>query len=215
MSAIIACDRRPMADESVTTAPRFQRALSAFWNYIESDDPVQRACNVVAIIVVSNQPLYPLYVRYLAAPDNGVSMLTFLSTPLFAAVPAIARRYPTAGLAALPVIGLANGIVATLALGTPAGIELFIIPCVLIAVLVQSVATRLLILSATTIALCAYTAIWFLMGEPLHRFTLEQYVSLYRLNLFSVAGLTLYATISLILARRKRKYYERTSIAPK
>lgn len=193
-----------MADRRTQAAELFHRALAAFAGYVASPDPVQRACNVIAMIIVCNQPFYPLYVRYLAAPDNGVSCLTFLSTPFFAAVPAIARRWPAAGLAALPAIGMANGAIATLALGRPAGVELFIIPCVLIALLAQNFAFRVPVAFATIFALLSFALVWIFMGEPLHVFTADQYTNLYRLNLFSVAGLTMYAVVTLLIARRAR-----------
>jgi hypothetical protein len=179
----------------------WQRLCGAVGTYVHSPDPVQRSCNTIALLVASNQPFYPLYIRYLVGNDGGVSLLTLLSTPFFVAVPALARRAHTLGLAALPVVGLVNGMIATLAFGRQAGIELFAIPCMVIAAAGTWRGSRLVLL-LSTIALLLYFAVFSAMSTPLHNFTPGEIESLYRLNMFSVAGLTLYIAYSLGTALR-------------
>jgi hypothetical protein len=64
-----------------------------------------------------------------------VAYWTFLPTPFFACVPVVARRNAVAVRNLLPLIGIANGILSTKAPGVASGVELFLIPCRLIACL--------------------------------------------------------------------------------
>lgn len=148
----------------------YRRAANALSRYVDNPDPLVRACNVIALLVVSNQPFYPFYVRYLAADDGGLSFLTLLSTPMFAAIPLIARYFPVAGIAALPVTGLLNGMLATWALGSRAGVELFVVPCIAIAILAASRKSAPLVLGATLAALGAYALVFGLYGDGLKSF---------------------------------------------
>ena len=179
----------------------WRRLYATVAAYAHSPGPLQRSCNSIALLVASNQPFYPFYIRYLVGNDGGVSFLTLLSTPLFIAIPAIARRAPGMGLAALPVIGLANAMVATIAFGREAGIELFAIPCILIAAATTLRGPRLVpLLSA--LALVVYFAVFAAIQNPLHPFSPAETASLYRLNMFSVAGLTVYIAYSFASALR-------------
>jgi hypothetical protein len=159
-------------------------------------DPVTAACGRIALLVASSQPLYPFYVRWLVGGDWRVAFWTFLSTPFFAAVPLLARRRPAAARALLPATGIANGIVSAKAFGTASAVELFLIPCALIAALACSGWVRIALLAATAGAAllhCCY-------GAPLGRFDAEQ--SFRALNLYSVAVLTAVILWQLIRARR-------------
>jgi hypothetical protein len=62
-------------------------------------DPTTAACNRIALLVAINQPIYPFYLLWLVGGDWLTSCWTFLSTPMFAAVPALARRHSVAGRA--------------------------------------------------------------------------------------------------------------------
>ena len=68
-------------------------------------DPRVASCNPIALLVASNQPFYPLYVYFTVSPHIAPTLLTFLSTPFFVAVPALSRRSPVFGRALLPLTG--------------------------------------------------------------------------------------------------------------
>jgi hypothetical protein len=101
--------------------------------YVAHGDPLVRACNVVALVVAANQPFYPLYVLWLVGHGVAATLLTFLSTPFFVAVPLLARHSPRWSRAMLVLAGMANTIVVTAIFGQASGVELFLMPCVLIA----------------------------------------------------------------------------------
>ena len=71
--------------------------------YVAAPNPLTRANNVLALLVASNQPFYPFYVRFMAGPDGGATFLTLLTTPLFLVVPLMSRRSPRLALASVPV----------------------------------------------------------------------------------------------------------------
>ena len=73
----------------MTEIRRLSAAVAA---YARADDPLAAATNFIALCVVGNQPFYPLYVWWVVGDDGWVSFLTFLSTPFFLIIPAIARR---------------------------------------------------------------------------------------------------------------------------
>ena len=100
--------------------------------YADNRDPLAAAGNRVALLVAVNQPFYPIYVAWLVG-NAWPTLLTFLSTPLFLAVPAVARRSPQAGRALLVLAGVANTMLAAKAVGVASGVEAFLAPCVVLA----------------------------------------------------------------------------------
>lgn len=96
----------------------FMRFVRHIWDrvaaYAAHDDPMVAACNLVALVVASNQPFYPLYVYWAVSDHVWPTFLTFLSTPFFLAVPAVARRYSKTGRALLPLAGIGNTILSAL-----------------------------------------------------------------------------------------------------
>jgi hypothetical protein len=169
-------------------------------DYAAHPDPLAAACNRIALLVASNQPFYPLYLWWIVGGDWKVSCWTFLSTPFFAAVPAIARRNPLAGRAMLPLTGIANGILSTKAFGEASGVELFLIPCGLIVCL----AFRRSELWVATVLLVATIGAGLLHGHygvPLGRFEASEYAHFLRLNAMSVIALSAMIIWSLSRAR--------------
>ena len=174
--------------------------LRRIGDYAAHPDPQAAACNRIALVVAWNQPFYPLYLWWLVGGDWWVSVWTFLSTPFFAGVPIVARRNALAGRALLPLTGIANALLSTKAFGQASGVELFLIPCMLIALLAfrrseQRVAVALS--GATAIAVWAHGH----YGAPLGRFDASQYADFQRLNATSVAALSAVILWSLIRAR--------------
>ena len=172
-------------------------------DYTAHPDPLTSACNRIALLVAGNQPLYPLYVLWLVGGDWWVSGWTFLSTPFFAAIPAVARRNTLAGRAMLPLTGIANGMLSAKAFGTSSGVDLFLVPCVVIALLGFHRRER-----GATVMLLAVAALSLFLhghyGAPLGRFTTVEYAHFRRINAYSVAGLSLAVLWLLSRARAGR-----------
>lgn len=165
-------------------------------DYAEHDDPLTAACNRIALLVASNQPFYPLYIWWVVGGDWIVACWTFLSTPFFAAAPAIARHNARLGRTTLVLASVGNAMVGAKAFGEASGVELFLIPCGLVALLgFRQNDWRLsaILLTATAAAALAHGA----YGAPLGTFDEAQYARFLRLNASSVAAITIVIAWSL------------------
>jgi hypothetical protein len=169
---------------------------SAVRAYIAHPDPLVSAGNLIAIVVAWNQPFYPLYLYFVVGPDIGVSFLTFLSTPFFVAVPAVARRHPLLGRALLPVAGIANTIISAKAFGEASGVEMFLAPCVTIAALSFRRSERWVMLALVGVGLATYLCLHGRYGAPLHLYRAEEYARFFGLNAFSVLTLAAFVGIT-------------------
>ena len=180
--------------------------LRAAWrwiaDYARADDPLTSVCNTLALVVVGNQPFYPLYVWWFVGDDGYVSFLTFLSTPFFAAVPALGRRWPVAGRALLPFAGLANTCMCARIFGQVSGVEAFYAPCLTIAALCFRARESAWMLGTIGAGLLAFTLSRAMPGAPLHYFTPEQYAGFVSMNAWSVAMLTVLAAYKFGVARQ-------------
>jgi hypothetical protein len=162
-------------------------------------DPTTAACNRIALLVAINQPIYPLYLLWLVGGDWPTSCWTFLSTPMFASVPAVARRNAVAGRALLPIAGLFNGIVSAKAFGEASGVEYFLLVCLLITLLAFRDAVRTAGALLAAIALTALAHGHY--GTPLGHFTAEEYARFRHVNLYSVIALCIFVLWSLYPSR--------------
>ena len=175
--------------------PSVRGLLSALAAYRSSDDPLTAATNLIALCVAGNQPFYPLYVWWAVGDDGWVSFLTLLSTPFFLAVPAVCHRFPTAGRAMLPIVGVANTFLSAKAFGAPSGVELFLCPCAMIAGMSLRASERKTMLTIIGFALIAFVLGRRGLGAPLHVFSGKEYSHFLSLNAWSVAGLTAFAAL--------------------
>lgn len=177
-------------------------SLSSLWqsikDYAAHDDPLVATANLIALVVVSNQPFYPLYLYWLVGPEISPSFWLFLSTPFFATVPALARLNPIAGRALLPLAGIANTVLSAKVFGVASGVEMFLIPCVLIGFVVFRPSERVIGLVIAALAFLAFTVLHGRYGAPVHVYTPDQYASFARLNATSVGTLT--AFVGLLVA---------------
>jgi len=173
----------------------FKALYRALAVYCRSDDPLAAAGNVIALCVVGNQPFYPLYVWWIVGDDGGASLVTFLSTPFFLAVPAVARRSSLAGRAMLPIVGIANTVLSAKAFGVASGVELFLCPCAMIAGMALRAQERRIMLVTVGLAIAAFALGGDRLGASLHVFSPEQYVRFLSLNAWSVAGLTAFVAL--------------------
>ena len=90
-SATIAC-ARPHRLGTPVRSGTIGQVWKAAKAYFVHDDPLVATANLVALVVLWNQPFYPLYVYWPVGPDIAPSFYTFLSTPFFLGVPALAAR---------------------------------------------------------------------------------------------------------------------------
>lgn len=168
--------------------------LSRLWGpvsrYFHHPDPLVRTANMIALVVVFNQPFYPLYLYWSVSPNFEAAYWTFLSTPFFLAVPMVSRMDAMAGRALLPVAGIGNTMLSAKAFGDASGVELFLLPIVLIAFVVFRPKERLHSFALAGLSLAVYMVMHGGYGEPFHRFTAEEYTSFVRLNATSVGMLT-------------------------
>jgi hypothetical protein len=172
------------------------RVLSRLWkslgSYASHEDPLTEAANWIALVVAWNQPFYPLYLYAIVGDRLAPSFLTFLSTPFFAAIPAVSKRYPLTARAMLPAVGIANVMVSAKALGDASGVEVFLIPCATIAALLFRPRERMTGLFLIGLSLLAYLLLHGNYGAPLGAYTAAEYSGMVALNAISAATLTVF-----------------------
>jgi hypothetical protein len=159
--------------------------------WIAHPDPRVAACNRIALIVASNQPFYPLFVAGLVGGDAQAACWTWLSTPFFLAVPALARRHAVGGRVLLVLAGIANTLISTKAFGTASAVEWFLLPCGLIALLAlrrSEVRWSLPLLALALASLLLHGH----YGPPWGRFSPAEQVHFANLNRWSVVTLSLF-----------------------
>ena len=160
------------------------RAVSAF---LSTDDPRLAIAHAVVIAVMGNQPFYPLYVAWLAPAGAKAAMVSWLSAPAFAAVPAVGRRAPTAAKLLLVGAGLGNTALCTLALGPASGVPLFYLPCLALPLVLFAPGRRgPLALATLAVAAVLFGTIGALAPE---RFPPDAGAALTRMHAISVACL--------------------------
>jgi hypothetical protein len=163
--------------------------LQQFRAYKDNPDPLAAFANTIALVVAGNQPFYPLYLHAIVGHSAWPIWITLLTTPLFAAIPAIARRSSLLGRAMLPIVGTANGILAVKLIGADTGVELFLLPCVLLATILFRPGERVVMLAVLAVPFAAYFLLDRTLGLPLATFSAEEYRSIISMNAFSVACL--------------------------
>jgi hypothetical protein len=162
--------------------------LRWFQTYTAHPDQRTALANLVAMLIVSNQPFYPLYVYWLVGAPAWVTFVSFLSTPFFFAVPAIARRNALAGRVLACMAGTLNTAVCVWVIGEASGVAMFYFACILIGVLLFRGSEWIAMAFCTGLPMAAF---WFLRnaGTPLHVFSAPEYASLVTLHAVSVGSL--------------------------
>ena len=165
---------------------RLQDRLRA---YRDNPDPLAVLANTVALVIAGNQPFYPLYLHAIVGFAAWPAWLTLLTMPLFAAVPAVARLHPLAGRMMLPMVGVANGVLAVKLIGLDTAVELFLLPCVLLATILFRPGERLAMAVAIACPFAAYFVLDAAVGPPLAVYSPAEYRSIINMHAFSVASL--------------------------
>jgi len=166
--------------------------------YAANPDPLANAAGTIAIVVAINQPFYPLYLHAIVGTAAWPAWLTLLSTPFFVAVPALARRSSLMGRVMLPIAGIANTVLCVKLFGVASGVELFLLPCVLLSVILFRPHERLTMALVLCLSFVAYWALDWNLGPPLKVFSASEYSSIVAVHATSVAALT--ALVGLLFA---------------
>lgn len=178
----------------------------ALRSYAQNDDPLAAAANGIALLVASSQPFYPLYVYWSVGPTIWPTFYTFLSTPFFLLVPALGRKNAIVGRTLLALTGIGNTVLSAAVFGVDSGVEVFLIPCALIACLLFRPGERYFAYAIVALAIACYTVLNGFYGTPLHVYTSEEYARFVRLNAFSAGMLSCFVGLigsNLIAAARK------------
>ncbi len=168
----------------------------AIGHYADHPDPLVSACNWIALIVASNQPLYPLYVEWVGGGGGVAAMLTWLSTPLFALAPLVARRSTRLGRAMLPLAGIANSLLALALFGKGAGMALFLAPCLVIAGLAFRPDERRWSYALIALGVVSYFLLGRLVQTPLVTLTADGVAGLLDINIISAGCLLILVGLS-------------------
>lgn len=169
---------------------RLKRAVKEIGSYAAHPDPRAAIAGTVALVIVSNQPFYPLYLYWVVGPVVSPSYVTFLSTPLFAAVPAAIKFNSVFGRCLLLVAGIGNTLICRAAFGPGSGVEVFLFPCLMLALMLFRPPERAFALGFAALAFVAYLLPHSALGTPLHVYDPGEYAALRHLNFLSAASLT-------------------------
>jgi hypothetical protein len=159
--------------------------------YLRNPDPLANAAGTIAIVVAGNQPFYPLYLHAIVGTLAWPAWLTLLSTPFFLAVPAVARRNSLVGRALLPIAGVANTVLCVKLFGVDTAVELFLLPCVLLAALLFRPCERAVMVLVLAVPFVAYLGLDWNLEPPLQVFSEKEYRSIVAIHGMSVAALTI------------------------
>ncbi len=166
-----------------------------FRAYASHPDPLVASANYVSLLVASSQPFYPLYFYWLVSDRIEPTFFTFLSTPFFLAVPAVARFSTVAGRALLPLTGIANTVLCARLFGVESAVEIFLIPCAVLALLLFRPKERIVGFALAGLAFAAFLFLRDLYGPPAVIYSGAEYEAFIRLNAMSAAALTCFTAL--------------------
>ncbi len=171
-------------------------------DYAAAPDPLTATSNRLALILASNQPFYPFYVRWVTGEANPLLAMTLLSTPFFLASPWVARRLPDVGRLWFPAVGAINTFFCAFVFGQGSGVEFFLAPCLTIAAL-SCRRTHIRALAGYVAALLGgYLLLHGNYGTPLYPLDARQQDALGSLNFYSALTLSAIAVWMFLPARR-------------
>lgn len=127
-------------------------------------------------------------------------LVHLFSTPFFIAVPALSRRNGVAGRVLLPLTGIANTVLSAWLFGVTSAVEIFLLPCAVIALLLFRPSERPVAIALAGLALAAFLFLHEVYGPPMIDYTAQEYTALARLNAISAAMLT--GFVALVFSNR-------------
>lgn len=150
------------------------------------------AAVAVAWLIVANKPIFPLYVWWFVGTGTSASWLTALSAPAYLAVALHARRHPLASRVALPLIGALDTVFAAKLFGPASGVELFFVPCLLLAVVGFEPREGRWTKALLVVLFCAFVATHGCLGAAWGPWTPEDAGRLFEVVVFAVASLSIF-----------------------
>lgn len=190
----------------MTDEPEARRARGPWaLRYFDAVDPVSRASNRLSLVLIANQPTYPLLVGWVTGDWSPLLILALVSTPFFCAVPWVSRRFGAAGRLSFPALGALNTVLCTVLLGRGSGVEAFLAPCLVIVALSCPPGNR-----AALGASIAFLYVTFVIARvmplgPMIVFGSEQLEALVSLNAYSAASFSAFAVWTLRGAQKNER----------
>jgi hypothetical protein len=178
-----------------------KRLLTCFARYAAHPDPLVAAGNVVALLVGSNQPLYPLTLYWATGADVTGLFLVFLSAPCFLLVPLVARRSSLAGRVMLVIVGSVDTFLSAKVYGQASGAELYLGPCILLAAMLFRKREQLLSFGLVALILAGLLAAHDRYGASFLAWSDKDYATILYFNIVYVAILTAFIGLSVGRAR--------------
>ncbi len=196
-----------MGRQPLPAGTRLRRLRQAYADYIGHPDPLMEAGNLIAFMVGTNQPFYPIYLAMIVGTGAWRALPLLASMPVLLSVPLLARRSPLGARLLLLASGICNTFGAIALIGTQSGLAALFIPCAAIAAVLFRAGERVAMLAMVALAMAA----WLVadgMGPDV--FSAAQYASMQRLNAMSAIGLCGFIGIVLSGAlRRIERHAER------
>jgi hypothetical protein len=155
-------------------------------------DSRHAAARSLAWIILFNKPVYPLYMLWLAPGAFNVAWLTALSAPVYAAAIWLMKTRPLLARLLILGAGMADTLIAIKAFGSDAGAEWFFVPCALLVATmfapIEENIRKKLVLALLAVVLFSLAG----LGIPLASLTGAEATSLFWMNFYGVACLTIF-----------------------
>lgn len=166
-----------------------KRISSGVGGFVGHRDPRMAYGNLVAVLVGSNQPLFPLTLYFVLGDAARPSLWGMVSTLVFCAVPLVARSNGFAAKLLLSLYASLHTAGFVMLMGQGAGFELYFLPCIGLTALLFPARQRLLAWTLCAVPFLLFFAVQRLAGQAGH-FGGEAVASLWQVNAISVACLT-------------------------
>lgn len=157
-----------------------------------AEDKRHGAARSLAWVIFLNKPFYPLYMLWLAPNAFGSAWLTAASAPVYAAGIWLMKTRPMLARLLVFGAGIADTVIAIKAFGSEAGAEWFFVPIALLVPTMfgpheEPVRKRLVVALLAVILVCLPG-----LGTPIAILTGTETTSLFRMNFYAVACMTLF-----------------------
>ncbi len=160
------------------------------------------ACVAVAWLVLINKPLYPLTVWLLIGAEAATRSLAALAiAPLYAAVLWLAPRSGYGARVALPLIGLADTVIAAKAFGRASGAELYFIACGALAVVGFSAREAMTSRALVIAVYAAFVLVQTWPGATVESWPPDDLARFFALNAYSAASLAAFVALRFATAQ--------------
>ena len=169
--------------------------------YLAHPDPLAAAGNIVALVLGSNQPLYPLTLYWATGADVTGLFLVFLSAPCFLAIPFVARRSSLAARVMLVAVASIDTFLSVKVYGQAGGNELYLGPCLMLAAMMFRKREQYLSLSLIALICVGLVALHDRYGASFLAWSARDYATMMSFNIFYVAILTAFIGVSVGRAR--------------